>query len=127
MTFRLKHIVSTAILTLVAAAFLAPGAQARVLTTGPAFNSAAGQSLDRLSRDFPTAGPIVSPTAGDRLTRDFPTSNPVSVVTDAKGSASGSGVDWTAVAVGGALAGLLLVALGAGIAARGVRTGSLAT
>ena len=133
MTSRIKHIVSAATLTVATLAVLAPAAQARILVSGPAFNSApaqhsSGPAVDRLFRDFPTSTPQATPTVNDRLTRDFPTSQPARIpAVSAVSASSGSGFDWTAAAVGGSLAGLLLIVLGAGMVARGTRAGSLAT
>ena len=133
MTSRIKHIVSAATLTVATLAVLAPAAQARILTSGPAFNSApvqqsSGPAADRLFRDFPAATSQATAVTNDRLTRDFPTSQPARIpAVTAVSTTSSSGFDWTAAAIGGSLAGLLLIVLGAGMVARGTRAGSLAT
>lgn len=126
-------------------------------STGGAGQLHSEPAADRFGRDFPVAASGLNHGAGvvenDRLTRDFPTRTPevggltasraaeaarsfpvsstakVQPVTPVAITGSGSGVDWTAAGIGGALAGLMLIliVLAASVTVRGSRKGSLAT
>jgi len=147
--FRITRIVPTIVLTATALALVAPGAQAKPMTAGlgggpndvsPIVQSiqaanaekqsgtAAASSSVQSTRVFRVYGShLVHRNAASVVvtTGDTPLANPVQLPsTPVNAPNSGNGFDWTAAAIGAALAGILVM-LGVGVGFR--RRGQLAT